>query len=282
MTAITVAPGDLSGAPVTRHSIGHRLLWAFNDAKTMTWRNLVAYTRIPDAIFFSSVQPIMFVLLFRFVFGGAISVPGTTYVNYLIAGIYVQTVMFGSVSTSVGLAEDLHKGLIERFRALPMSRSAVLAGRTTADTVRNVGVMILITAVGYLVGFRVQTNFGEFLAGVLLVLFFAYAVSWAFAIVGLSASNSETAQLAAFPVLFPLTFASSAFVPVTSMPGWLQAFAKNQPVSQVCDATRQLMLGNTSSGLWSTNNIWISLAWTVGILAVFAPIAVWKYRKAAA
>jgi ABC-2 type transport system permease protein len=282
MSTITVAPGDLGGVPVARRSLGHRLLWAFNDAKTMTWRNLVAYTRIPDAIFFSSVQPVMFVLLFRFVFGGAITVPGTTYVNYLIAGIYVQTVMFGSVSTSVGLAEDLHKGLIERFRALPMSRSAVLAGRTTADTVRNVGVMILITAVGYLVGFRVQTNFGEFLAGVLLVLFFAYAVSWAFAIVGLTASNSETAQLAAFPVLFPLTFASSAFVPVTSMPGWLQAFAKNQPVSQVCDATRQLMLGNTSSGLWSTKNIWLSLAWTVGILVVFAPIAVRKYRKAAA
>ena len=282
MTTVAVTPDTLGGEPVSAGpSLGHRIKWVFNDAKTMTWRNLVAYTRIPDAIFFSSVQPIMFVLLFRFVFGGAIEVPGTTYVNYLIAGIYVQTVMFGSVSTSVGLSEDLHKGLIERFRALPMSRSAVLAGRTTADTVRNVGVMVLITGVGYLVGFRVQTNFGEFLAGVALVLFFAYAVSWAFAIVGLTASNSETAQLAAFPILFPLTFASSAFVPVTSMPGWLQAFAKNQPVSQVVDATRQLMLGHTSSGLWSTNNIWIALAWSVGILIVFVPLAVRQYRKAA-
>ena len=258
----------------------HRLRWAFTDAVTMTWRNLINYTRIPDAIFFSSVQPIMFVLLFRYVFGGAIQVPGTSYVNYLIAGVFVQTVMFGSVSTSVGLAEDLHKGLIERFRALPMARSAVLAGRTSADAVRNVGVLLLITVVGYAVGFRVQTSFIEFVAGLLLVLFFAYALSWAFAIVGLSASNSETAQLAAFPILFPLTFASSAFVPVTTMPGWLQAFAKNQPVSQVVDASRQLMLGDTTSGLWSMHNVWLALAWSAGILIVFAPLAVLRYRRA--
>ena len=134
--------------------------------------------------------------------------------------------------------------------------------------------------VGYAVGFRVQTNFVEFVAGLLLVLFFAYALSWAFAIVGLSASNSETAQLAAFPILFPLTFASSAFVPVTSMPGWLQAFAANQPVSQVVDASRQLMLGDTTSGLWSTTNVWLALAWSVGILIVFAPLAVLRYRRA--
>ena len=258
----------------------HRLRWAFTDAITMTWRNLINYTRIPDAIFFSSVQPIMFVLLFRYVFGGAIQVPGTSYVNYLIAGVFVQTVMFGSVSTSVGLAEDLHKGLIERFRALPMARSAVLAGRTSADAVRNVGVLLLITVVGYAVGFRVQTSFIEFVAGLLLVLFFAYGLSWAFAIVGLSASNSETAQLAAFPILFPLTFASSAFVPVTTMPGWLQAFAKNQPVSQVVDASRQLMLGDTTSGLWSMHNVWLALAWSAGILIVFAPLAVLRYRRA--
>jgi len=258
---------------------GGRLRWGFTDAVTVTWRNLVAYTRIPDAIFFSSIQPIMFVLLFRYVFGGAIQIPGTTYVNYLIAGVYVQTVMFGCVSTSVGLADDLHKGLIERFRALPMARSAVLAGRTTADALRNVLVLVIITAVGYLVGFRVQTNFGLFLCGLLLVLFFAYALGWAFAIIGLSASNSESAQLAAFPLLFPLTFASSAFVTTASMPGWLQAFAKNQPVSQVVDACRQLMLGNSPTHVWTPNSIWISLLWAVGILAVFAPLAVWRYRK---
>lgn len=258
---------------------GGRLRWAVLDALTMTWRNLINYTRIPDAIFFSSVQPIMFVLLFRFVFGGQIQIPGTTYINYLIAGVYVQTVMFGAVSTSVGLAEDLHKGLIERFRALPMARSAVLAGRTTADMLRNIGVLILITGVGYAVGFRVETNFLSFVAGLLIVLFFAYALSWGFAIIGLSTSNAETAQLAAFPVLFPLTFASSAFVNVETMPGWLQAFAKNQPVSQVIDATRQLMLGGPST-LWSTSNIWWALAWSVGLLVVLSPLAVWRYRRA--
>ncbi len=271
----TLAPDPAPAGTVPRG----RGRWVVADTATVTWRNLLRYTRIPDAIFFSSVQPIMFVLLFRFVFGGAIEIPGTTYVNYLIAGVYVQTVMFGAVSTSVGLAEDLHQGLIERFRALPMARSAVLAGRTTADAVRNVGVLLLITAVGYAVGFRVQTTFFSFVAGLLLVLFFAYALSWGFAIIGLSASNSETAQLAAFPVLFPFTFASSAFVRVTSMPGWLQAFAKHQPVSLVIDASRQLMLGGHSD-YWSTTDIWLALLWSVGLLVVLAPLAVWRYRRA--
>jgi len=275
-----ITPGALTpddGGAQT--AAGGKLRWMVTDAVTVTWRNLVAYTRIPDAIFFSSIQPIMFVLLFRYVFGGAITVPGTTYVNYLIAGVYVQTVMFGCVSTSIGLADDLHKGLIERFRALPMARSAVLAGRTTADALRNVVVLIIITAVGYLVGFRVQTNFGLFLCGLLLVLFFAYALGWGFAIIGLSASTAESAQLAAFPILFPLTFASSAFVPTSSMPGWLQAFADNQPVSQLVDACRQLMLGTSPTNVWSPDSVWISLVWAVGILAVFAPLAVWRYRK---
>lgn len=273
-------PTTLAPDPVPAEAPpGGRLRWAVTDGMTVTWRNLKRLTRTPDAIFFSSVQPVMFVLLFRFVFGGAIHVPGTTYINYLIAGVYVQTVMFGAVSTSVGLAQDFQEGLIERFRALPMARSAVLAGRTTADAVRNVGVLLLITVVGYLVGFRVQTNFFEFLAGLLLVLFFSYALCWGFAIIGMKASNAETAQLAAFPILFPLVFASSAFVPVTTMPGWLQAFVSNQPVSQVIDATRQLMLGNTSSGLWSTSNIWIALAWSAGLMIVLAPLAVRTYRR---
>jgi len=281
MTSVAVDALSLAPDPTPAGSGGGgRLRWAFADARTVTWRNLIRYTRIPDSIFFSSIQPVMFVLLFRYVFGGAIHIPHTSYVNYLIAGVYVQTVMFGAVSTSVGLAEDLHQGLIERFRALPMARSAVLAGRTTADVVRNVGVLVLITGVGYLVGFRVQTNPFEFLAGLLLVLFFAYALSWGFAIIGLTASNSETAQLAAFPLLFPFTFASSAFVPVTSMPGWLQAFAIHQPVSQVIDASRELMLGGHSA-LWSDSNIWQALAWAVGLLVVLAPLAVRRYRKVA-
>ena len=275
MSAGAFAPG--TPADVSPPS-GSQLRWAVADALTVTWRNLIRLKRLPDAVFFSGVQPVMFVLLFRYVFGGAIHVHATTYVNYLIAGVYVQTVMFGAMSTSVGLADDLHAGLIERFRALPMARSAVLAGRTAADAVRNVGVLVLITAIGYAVGFRVQTNAGLFVAGLLLVLLFAYALSWAFAIIGLTASSAEAAQLAAFPLLFPFTFASSAFVPVRSMPGWLQAFAVHQPVSQVIGATRELMLGGPSP-LWSTADIWQAAAWAVGILVVFAPIAVWRYRR---
>ena len=153
-----------------------RLYWEIADALTLTKRNLIGYTRVPEAVFFSSVQPIMFVLLFRYVFGGAIPTPGYTYVQFLMPGIFVQTVVFGSIGTAIGLAEDLQKGLIERFRALPMSRSAVLAGRTTADLCRNVFVIVLMTAVGYAVGYRIGTNFGEYLLGALLILLFAYAV----------------------------------------------------------------------------------------------------------
>ncbi len=271
MTTVAAPP---SMTPVAG---GGRLRWAVTDSLTVTWRNLINYLRIPEQLFFSSIQPIMFTLLFVYVFGGAIHVPGGNYVQYLMPGIFVQTVMFGAVSTSVGLAEDLQKGLIERFRALPMARSAVLAGRTTADLVRNVVVVVLITVVGYLVGFRIGTNVALFMVGVLVLLFFAYAMSWGFATIGLSAPNSETAQLMAFPVLFPLTFASSAFVPVQSMPGWLQGFAEHQPVSQTIDAVRSLMVGGVYHDPMS---IWVSLLWSLGILAVLAPVAVVRYRKA--
>jgi ABC-2 type transport system permease protein/oleandomycin transport system permease protein len=216
------------------------------------------------------------VLLFRFVFGGAITIPGVSYVDYLMPGIFVQTVAFGAVSTAVGLADDLQKGLIERFRALPMARSAVLAGRTTADLVRNVFIVTLITVVGYIVGFRIGTNFGLFLCGALIVLIFAYSLGWGFATVGLTASNAETAQVMAFPILFPLTFASSAFVPVSSMPGWLQAFAKHQPVTQVVDAARSLMVGGVTH---NTASIYQALAWCAGLLIVLVPLAVSKFRQ---
>jgi ABC-2 type transport system permease protein/oleandomycin transport system permease protein len=227
---------------------------------------------------FSAIQPIMFTLLFVYVFGGAIHVPGVPYVDFLIPGIYVQTVAFGAVSTAVGLSEDLHKGLIERFRALPMARSAVLAGRTSADLVRNIFVMVLISVVGFAVGFRISTNFGLFLAGVGIVLLFSYTLCWGFATLGLSAPNAETAQIMVFPVLFPFIFASSAFVPVSDMPGWLQAFAKHQPVTQVVDAARSLMTGGT---LHDTAAVWASLAWCFGLLIVLVPLAVRKYRRVA-
>jgi ABC-2 type transport system permease protein/oleandomycin transport system permease protein len=269
--AIATAAGSAPApSPVRRP----KWQWAILDGLAVTERNLIAYTRIPEALFFSSVQPVMFVLLFRYVFGGAIKVPGIDYVNYLMPGVFVQTVLFGAVSTSIGLAEDLQTGLIERFRSLPMARSAVLAGRTTADLCRNVFVVMLMTAVGYLVGFRIHTNVAMFLAGVALLLLFAYAVSWGFSVIGLSAPDSETAQVMAFPVLFPLTFASTAFVPLSSMPHWLQVFARNQPVSLVVNASRALMEGGPT-----THAVEAALIWCVGLLVVLAPLAVWKYRR---
>jgi ABC-2 type transport system permease protein/oleandomycin transport system permease protein len=248
------------------------------DSLTITWRNLIALTRNPEAVFFSSVQPVMFVLLFRYVFGGSIgrALPHSiTYPDFLVPGIYVQTMAFGAVSTSVGLAEDLQKGLIERFRALPMARSAVLGGRTSADTCRNVVVAAVVTVVGYAVGFRVHTSVFAFVAAVLLLLLFSYALSWGMACIGLSAPNSETAQVMAFPLLFPLTFASSAFVPVSSLPTWLQGFANDQPVSRVVEAARALMEGGPTASYveWA-------VVWCVGMLLVFAPLAVRQYRRA--
>lgn len=246
----------------------------FSDMLVITERNLLALVRLPQSLFFSSVQPIMFVLLFRYVFGGAINVPGRAYVDYLMPGIFVQTVAFGSIGTAIGLAEDLHKGFIERFRSLPMARSAVLAGRTSADLVRNIGVLILITFVGILVGFRIQTGIWTFLGGLLLILLFAYSLSWGFSIIGLLAPNTETAQVMSFPLLFPLTFASSAFVPVQSMPSWLRAFANNQPFSVLVDAMRALSNGGPTAGY-----VLKSLLWSIGILLVLAPYAARRFRK---
>jgi ABC transporter DrrB family efflux protein len=272
MTTIAVTPAAVP-APS-----GHRLRWLVSDTLTICWRNLIKYLRIPEQLFFSSVQPIMFTLLFVYVFGGAIKVPGGNYVDYLMPGVFVQTVMFGAVSTAVGLAEDLQNGLIERFRALPMARAAVLSGRTTADLVRNVVVVIIITIVGFLVGFRIGTDAGLYIVGLLLVLAFAYALSWGFAIVGLSAPNSETAQLMAFPILLPLTFCSSAFVPVSTMPSWLQGFAANQPVSVVIDGVRSLMVG----GIYHSSTAeWKAVVWSVGLLVVLSPLAVWRFRRTA-
>ncbi|MCX6510379.1 MAG: ABC transporter permease, partial [Actinobacteria bacterium] len=242
-----------------------KLRRSVSDSLVVTERNLVAYLRIPDQLFFSSVQPIMFVLLFRFVFGGAIATPGMSYVNFLMAGIFVQTVLFGSVSTSVGLAEDLQKGLIERFRSLPMARSAVLFGRTIADSVRNVFVMILITLVGFAVGFRIGTSFGLYLVAFALLILFAFSFSWIFAYIGLSASNSETAQLMAFPILFPLTFASTAFVPASSMPPWLRWFAEHQPVSITVNATRALMQGGPGAN--TAHWVILTLIWSAIFMA---------------
>jgi ABC-2 type transport system permease protein len=246
----------------------------FGDAMTIAWRNVLNLRRNPELLVFATIQPVIFVLMFTYVFGGAISVPGVPYVDYLMPGIFVQTVVFGSLTTGVGLAEDLQKGVIDRFRSLPMARSAVLVGRTFADLLRNTFVVALMAVVGYLVGWRPDQSALSILAGLGLVLAFSYSLSWLFAIVGLSARNSETAQAISFPILAPLVFASSAFVPVSSMPSWLQTFAENQPVTIVVDAVRGLTYGGAT-----TDEVLYAIAWIVGIVAVCAPLAVRKYRR---
>ena len=269
MTTSTV-----STTPTPTHRSALR--WAISDVLTLTRRNLIALFRIPISLVFAVIQPVMFVLLFRYVFGGAIKIHNELYVNFLIPGILVQTTIFGAVGTAIGLAEDLQRGLIERFRALPMARMAVLAGRTVSDLARNVLVLVVITLVGFGVGFRPHGGFFGYIEGSLLMLLFAFCVSWGFAYVGLSAPNSETAQAMTFPLIFPMTFASSIFVQVSSMPWWLRPFANNQPVSQAADAVRGLMLGQPVG-----NHAWLTLAWSVGLIAILAPLATMRYRRAA-
>lgn len=249
---------------------------AIQDAVTITWRNLKGMTRTPEVIMFSTIQPIIFVITFRYVFGGSIQIPGIDYVQYLMPGIFVQTVAFGGMNTGIGLAEDLHKGLIERFRSLPMARSAVLAGRSLADLVRNAGVVLLVFGVGYLVGFRVSTSIGGALLAMLVLLLFSFALSWIFALIGLKAPTSEAAQAMSFPVLAILVFASSAFTRLDTMPGWLQAYNRANPVSLTADSLRGLLVGGPA--LRPTLYV---LAWVVGITAVVAPLAVRTFRKAA-
>ena len=251
-----------------------RLLAAISDTAAVTWRNLIAYRRVPQLLIFSTIQPVVFVLLFRYVFGGAIPIQGVDYVDYLMPGIFVQTVVFGALGSAVGLAADLNTGLIERFRSLPMARSAVLAGRTTADMLRNVFVVTLMVVVGFAVGWRVHTNVIAGVAGIALVVLFGYAGSWIFATVGLTVRDPETAQAAAFPAMAPLVFASTAFVPLRSMPGWLQAFAEHQPVSATLAAVRALTIGGPT-----TRPVLKALAWMVAIVVVFAPLAVRRYRR---
>jgi len=245
------------------------------DALTITWRNLLNIRRNPQLLVFATIQPIVFVLMFRYVFGGSIIVPGYShYVDYLMPGIFVQTVVFGALTTGVGLADDLQKGLIERFRSLPMARSAVLVGRTLADLVRNIFVVLLMAAMGFIVGWHVGTNAIALAAALALVVAFAYSLSWVFAIVGMSAPNGETAQAASFPILAPLVFASSAFVSVDRMPGPLRAFAKHQPVTIVVNAVRVLTHGGPT-----TSVLLQAIAWIVAIIAICAPLAVAKYRR---
>lgn len=250
------------------------LFWTISDIWVMTQRNLLKYVRLPQYLVFSTIQPIMFLLLFAFVFGGAIKVSQTDYINFLIPGILVQTVLFGSMMTGIGLVEDMTSGIVNRFRTLPMARSAVLAGRTITDLIRNVFVVYLMVVVGTVIGFRVQNGWDHAFAAFGLILLFGFAFSWISAAIGLAVKEVETAQSAGFIWIFPLAFASSIFVPVETMPSALRAFAEANPITLTVDTVRALLLGGPY-----VKSLWLSLAWIAGILAVFPPIAVYLYRK---
>jgi len=247
-----------------------------SDTLVIAERNLVRLPRAPELLLAFTVQPIMFVLLFRYVFGGAIRTPGIPYVDFLIPGIIVQNIAFGGFVTALGLNEDVHKGLIDRFRSLPMARPAVLAGRTLSDVVTNALSMTILLVTGVIIGFSFHTSAGEAVAGIGLLLLFGYAFSWFFALVGLLVSTPESANSVGFIAVFPLTFISSAFVPPASMPSALRAFANVNPFTVMVDAMRSLWLGTPAH-----NYVWGAAVWSLVIIAVFAPLAVARYRRTA-
>jgi ABC-2 type transport system permease protein/oleandomycin transport system permease protein len=251
------------------------LRYAVSDTLVLAKRSFLRIPRAPDLLLSFTVQPIMFVLLFAYVFGGAIKTPGYSYIDFLMPGIIVQTMSFGGFVTALGLSEDLKKGLIDRFRSLPMSRAAVLAGRTLSDVATNAVSIAIIIGVGAIAGFAFDAPLAHIVAGILLLLLFGYAFSWVFALIGLSSSSPEASQSLGFIVIFPLTFISSAFVPVDSMPAALQAFAEVNPFTIVVDAMRSLFLGAPAG-----NNVWGAVAWSIGITAVFATLSVRKYKRA--
>jgi ABC transporter DrrB family efflux protein len=274
MTATAVA------APSAGPSAGPSLLtqarWALIDTLTMTRRNLLIWIRIPAYLMFTVVQPVMFVLLFRYVFGGAIpvQVPGG-YVDYLLPGIIGQTAAFATFGTAIALAQELQKGVIDRLRSMPMARSAVLAGRLVADTARMLITILIVVGVGYAVGFRFHNGFGPAVGMIVLATVFGLSICCVAAFTGLAIGDEESVQAFGLIWLFPLTFVSSAFVEISSMPGWLQAFANNQPVSHVINAMRAMALGGPIA-----TQLWLSIAWLAGIFIVFVPLAVRAYKRA--
>jgi len=270
MTAIT-EPARL-GAP----GLGSRIRWAVSDTLTLTRRSLLVWVRVPAYLAFTVIQPVIFVLLFRYVFGGAIpvNVPGG-YVNYLIPGIIAQTAAFATFGTAIVLAQELKKGVIDRLKSMPIARSAVLTGRLVADTGRMLVTILIIVGVSYAVGFRFLNGFGPAVAMVVLATAFGVAIACIAAYTGLAIGDEESVQAFGMIWLFPLVFVSSAFVPIATMPGWLQAFASHQPVTQVVDTMRALALGGPVAA-----TLWRSLAWLAGIFVVFLPLAVRAYRRA--
>lgn len=254
-----------------------QLKWDMLDTIVIAKRNVLRYMANIQLIFFATIQPVIFLSLFNFVFGGNLGgalPPGYKYIMLLLPGILVQTALFSGVNTGVGLAEDINTGVIDRFRSLPMSRIAVVAGRIMADAIRSIFVTTLLIFVGYLYGFRFQNGFLGALGLFALSVLLAFAFSWFTALIGITLKNAETTQVVGFMLIFPLTFASSVFAPISGMPHWLQVFARNQPVTHAAEAFRYL-----SVGLGDGSHIWKTLAWIAGIIIVFAPLSVKKYKK---
>jgi len=257
---------------------------AVSDGFVVAKRNLIKIKRVPDLLVFTTLSPIMFVLLFAYVFGGAINVRGSNYNEFLMAGIFAQTVVFGATITGTGLADDMQKGIIDRFRSLPMSPTAVLFGRTLSDVVNNVIVMVVMSLTGLVVGWRIRGSLPEALGGFLILLIFAYAFSWIMAMVGLLAPSPEVVNNASFVVIFPLTFAANTFVPLETLSGPLRTFAEWNPVSAVTEAARQLFgnipPGTPSSGSWAMQHpATYTLVWSLAILVIFVPLATWQFRR---
>jgi ABC transporter DrrB family efflux protein len=285
MTSATL-PETTAGAGTTRVSLAD----GFRDTIVILRRNMLRNVRLPQLLVFATIQPVLFLLLFNYVFGGSIGLSlggayGGKYINYLLPGMLVQTAMFSSMQTAIGLTEDLGNGVIDRFRSLPIARSAVLAGRTSADMVRTVFVVILLTVVGYLIGFRTTDGSPRLILGLVFCVLFGFSLSWAMAYVGLAVKTPEAANSAAFLPLFPLMFCSSIFVPVDTLPGWLQPFAENQPVTILADTMRGLILGDEFLATTSrsmTQLMLYSVLWIALILAVAVPFAVRKYRRTVA
>ncbi len=260
----------------SRPSVTQLARWAVSDSLVMTRRNLLVWLRVPAYIVFTIVQPVIFVLLFRYVFGGAIQVSNQGgYVNFLMPGIIGQTAAFATFATAIALAQEAKAGVIDRLRSLPMARSAVLAGRLIADAIRMLVTILVIVGVGYLVGFRFENGLPSAVAMVLLAELFGVTICCVAAFIGLAIKDEESVQAFGLIWLFPLTFVSSAFVQISTMPGWMQAFANNQPVTLVINTMRSLALGGPLNP-----SLWQALLWLAGILVVFAPLAVRAYRRA--
>ncbi len=248
---------------------------ALRDIGGVAKRNLLRIARTPQMLVIGALQPAMMLVLFRYVLGGAIQVPGGRYVDYVVPAVFLEAVLIGGMTTSIGLAQDLHSGIIDRFRSLPMARSAVLAGRTLADISRSLVSLAIMIGLGLLVGFRFHNDAGSIIAGIALIVAFGYAFSWVYAAIGLATKDPETAQVAGILPFFILMFASNAIVPVSTMPSWLQGFARNQPLSVTVAAVRALLEGGPA-GHW----VWQSLAWSAGMTIVFLVIALRLYRTA--